>query len=108
LIYPHQITLYKAILTESATGGTSYSYSANGTVHLAFVQPQRESLSIVNELGGRDMVVDAYCEPSTPAEAKDRFIFSDDTFEITGAIRQYGQTGTHHIKVTARILDQIE
>ena len=105
MIYPHTVTLLKATESSSSLGGTNKEYPATGTSYRAFVQPQRESLDVINETGGRNIVVNAYFEPATNAEAKDRFIFSDTTYEITGAVAQYSPTGTHHIKVTARNLD---
>lgn len=105
MIYPHTITLLKASEASSALGGINKTYPDTGTAYRAFVQPQRESLEVVNETGGRNLLVDAYCEPATNAEAKDRFVFANATYEITGAIAQYGMTGINHIKITARNLD---
>jgi len=107
MIYPHRITLLKAMPIESSIGGTSFRYDANG-VYRAFVQPQRESLSVVNEMGGVDMVVNVYAEPSAPIEATDRMTFDGKTYEFTGSIKQFDRTGTHHIKSVARLLDITE
>lgn len=104
MIYPHTITLSKSMPIESAIGGTSFRYVEQGD-YRAFVQPQRESLSIVNEVGGVDMVVNVYAEPTAPIEATDRMTFDGKTYEFTGSIKQFGRTGTHHIKAVARLLD---
>lgn len=104
MIYPHTITLSKSNSVESPIGGTSFQYAEHGN-YRAFVQPQRESLSIVNEVGGVDMVVNVYAEPSAPIEATDRMSFGGKTYEFTGAIQQFSQSGTHHIKAVARLVD---
>lgn len=104
MIYPHRIVLYKAMPIESAIGGTSFRHVEQGT-YRAFVQPQRESLSVVNEIGGVDMVVNVYSEPSAPIEATDRMTFGGRTYEFTGSIQQFSQFGAHHIKAVARLLD---
>lgn len=104
MIYPHSIVLLKAVRTTSSIGGTSFSYVPSGT-YLAFVQPQRESLSVVNEIGGIDMVVNVYAVPFAPIEANDRMQFDGKTYEFTGAIKQFGRFGFDHVKAVARILD---
>jgi hypothetical protein len=105
MIWPHRIMLLKALRSESDIGGTSYSYPGTGPVYAAFVQPQRESLSVVNDIGGVDMVVTVFIQPGAPVEATDRMIFESRTYEFTGAINQYGQLGANHVKAVARLLD---
>jgi hypothetical protein len=105
MIYPHTITVIKAIRVQSSIGGTSIEHPGDGYSARAFVQPQRESLSVVNEIGGYDMVATVYAEPSANIEANDRMIFESRTYEFTGSINQYSRTGSHHIKAVARLLD---
>lgn len=105
MIYPHSITLIKSTELESSLGGTNRIFPGGGPSYRAFVQPQRESLSTVNEIGGVDMVVTIYAEPSAPIEATDRISFENRLYEVTGSINQYSQLGSHHLKVVARLLD---
>jgi len=105
MIYPHTITIIKAVRVESSIGGISIEHPGNGYSAKAFIQPQRESLSVVNEIGGYDMISTVYAEPTANIEANDRMIFDSRTYEITGSISQYGRSGSHHIKAVARLLD---
>jgi hypothetical protein len=107
MILPHSITLQKHTENESSLGGVSKSYAADSVSYRAFVQPQRESLAIINTSGGRNLIVDIYAEPTIPAAATDRIVFDGQTYEITGAIQQFSPRGNHHVKITARVLDFI-
>jgi hypothetical protein len=105
MIYPHTISITKSIRVESSLGGISIEHPGPSVSAAAFVQPQRETLSIVNAIGGSDMVVNIYVPPGTDIEATDQVFFGGNAYEVTGAVNQYGVTGSHHIKAVARLLE---
>lgn len=110
MIFPHSITLLKHTETESAVGGINRTYQAisNGTSYRCYFQPQQESLAIINDSGGRNLIVNIYVDPSAPIEATDRVVFQSVTYEVTGVIQQFSPRGLSHYKATARILDFVQ
>lgn len=110
MLFPHTITLLKHTETESAIGGINRTYQtvSSGSSYRCYFQPQRESLAIVNESGGRNLIADIYVDPLAPIEATDRIVFQSVTYEVTGVIQQFSPRGLSHIKATARVLDFIQ
>jgi hypothetical protein len=110
MIFPHTITLLKHTETESALGGINRTYQTvdTGTSYRCFFQPQQESLAIINESGGRNLIVNIYIEPAAPVEATDRLVFQSVTYEVTGVIQQFSPRGLSHCKATARVLDFVQ
>lgn len=105
MIFPHRVTLKRHTETESTLGGVNRTHAADSVAYRCFFQPQRESLDIVNNSGGRNMVVNIYAEPDMPVSATDQIVFDSKTYEVTGVIEQFSPRGVNHLKITARVMD---
>ena len=105
---PHVITYYSAIETVSPTlGGISRTYPASGISIAAFVQFRSDSVAIVNQSEGNNVMAAIYVNGLIAAKAYDRINYNGIWYEVMAVVPGNGPRGTMYTRLNVGANEQI-
>jgi len=101
MLTPHVINYYTATETVSGTlGGINRTYPATGVAMSAFVQFRTDSIAIVNQTEGNNVVVSIYVNGLFAAKAYDRINYNGVWYEVMAVVLGNGPRGTQYTRLS--------
>jgi hypothetical protein len=105
---PHAINYFAAIETVSTTlGGINRTYPATGVAMSAFVQFRSDSVAIVNQSEGNNVMAAIYFNGLIAAKAYDRINYNGVWFEVMAVVPGNGPRGTMYTRLNVGANEQI-
>jgi hypothetical protein len=105
---PHVINYFAATETVSATlGGINRTYPATGVAMSAFVQFRTDSIAIVNQTEGNNVMALIYVNGLFAAKAYDRINYNGVWYEVMAVVPGNGPRGTQYTRLSVGENEQI-